>query len=693
MISVVRFPFLIALTATLAAPCLALAETGAEVVIYYGYTDCIQLSNDHVTAVLCPAAGGRVLEYSLDGKNMLYLPPGNEGWRYSPDSKRGPMDAGRFDIGPEKTVRRGRILWMGPWKGEITGDRSARMTSEFDPTSGVRLVRDFQLDPTSSLLRCTQTIINESESPVSLCHWSRTFAIGGGIAVVPRSPRGRFPKGVVMYPNGKAITIDPKDPSIHVSDEAVVISAAPEFPKLGFDSHAGWLAYLAPNNQMFVKRFRTFPNRAYNEFAALTISVWYPDREMVELEPIGPAENLSPGQRASFTEEWWLLPQTFPQEFDQFNYAEIKNRVVKETRPLANDARDVASPEVHDDGRVTFRMVGQGASEVVVRIAKQTRRMELNEDGVWELTTEPLSPGLHDYTFEIDGVRVTDPRNRMLKKWLTCVSMVEVPGDPAPLTQQQEVAHGTTHHHIYRSSITSGSRKAIVYTPPEYDPHAKNPYPVVVLCHGFGDDETAWTEVGRAHHILDNLINSGRIAPMVVVMPHGHPIPLAQRTWSDDYGVRNSEAMVKDIVNDLLPLVEKFYHVTGDADQRAVVGLSMGGGQAIEAGMLHPETFSWVGAFSAATPQGDLQKEHPELLAQDAAAKNSRKLFWIACGVDDFLVERNRKFDILLNDLGISHTYVETEGAHSWEVWRVYLPDFLEQLFPDEKLNSNDRAN
>ncbi len=660
-----------------------IADEGASVVTFYGYDDCIQLRNDHVSVVLCPAAGGRVLEYSLDGENVLYLPPGDEGWRYGPESKRGSMNAGRFDIGPEKVVRRGKILWMGAWKGEITGTRSARLTSEFDPVSGVRLIRDFQLHPSTSQLRCTQTIINESESPVNLCHWSRTFAVGGGTAVVPRSPRGRFPKGVVMYPNGNAITIDPKDPNIHVSDEAVVISAAPEFPKLGFDSHAGWLAYLAPNDQLFVKRFRTFPNRAYNEFAALTISVWYPERDRVELEPIGPAENLSPGQQSSFTEEWWLLSQPFPKDFEQFDFAEIKDRVMQETRPLANDSSNVVSPEVHQDGRVTFRMVGQGASEVLVRISEKSRRMELNEKGVWEFTTKPLSPGLHDYTFEVDGVRVTDPRNRVVNKWLTCVSMVEVTGDPAPLTQQQGAAHGTTHHHIYRSTATGGSRNAIVYTPPEYDPHAKAPYPVVVLCHGFGDDETAWVEVGRAHHILDNLISSGRIAPMVVVMPHGHPIPLAQRTWSDDYGVRNSEAMVKDIVNDLLPLVEKHYYVTDDADQRAVAGLSMGGGQAIETGMLHPETFAWVGAFSAVTPQGDLQQDHPGLLAQSNVAKNSRKLFWIACGVDDFLVKRNRNFNVELNELGIAHTYVETRGSHNWEVWRDYLPKFLEQLFRD----------
>lgn len=307
------------------------AADGAEVVAYYGYEDCIRLSNDKVSVVICPAAGGRVLEYSRGGTNVLYLPPGDEGWKWDGATRQGPMNAGRFDIGPEKMVRRGQVLWMGEWVGEITGDRAARITSQYDPTSGARLIRDFTLDASSSRLVCTQTIVNESDSPVSLCHWSRTFAIGGGIAVVPRTPLGRFPSGYTMYGSKGEIFLQPEDTNIRVTDNAVVISAAPQFPKLGFDSHAGWLAYLAPTNQVFVKRFRTYPDRAYNEFAALTVSVWYPQNEMVELEPIGPAEHLQPGQRASFTEEWWLLDHPFPGPSAEVDFGEIQALVDQQT--------------------------------------------------------------------------------------------------------------------------------------------------------------------------------------------------------------------------------------------------------------------------------------------------------------------------------------------------------------------------
>ena len=320
------------LLSMLALMAFAITGYGGEVVTYYGYDDCIRLSNDQVTVTLCPAAGGRVLEYSLDGKNVLYLPPGDEGWVYDPSAKkRGNMSAGRFDIGPEKVVRRGQVLWSGKWTGAVAGEFKAVLTSQPDSMSGAQLTRTFELSPDSSRLSCTQEIRNISDQPISLCHWSRTFAVGNGIAIVPRTGIPRFPHGYVMYEGGNNILLKPEDPQIDVTEQAVIIKAAPKQPKLGFDSHAGWLAYLAPTNQLFVKKFMTYPNRYYNEVAGLTVSVWYPkDRPMVELEPIGPAENLKPGESASFTEDWYLADHPYPGE--KFDYEEMKAVVGKLVR-------------------------------------------------------------------------------------------------------------------------------------------------------------------------------------------------------------------------------------------------------------------------------------------------------------------------------------------------------------------------
>jgi CubicO group peptidase (beta-lactamase class C family) len=281
----------------------------AKVVRYLNYDKAIELTNEGTKVVLCPQAGGRVLEYSLNGKNSLYLDEKEAEWK---PGKPGPASAGRFDIGPELVIPRRSTLWSGEWTGEITGPRSARLTSQHDQATGVQLVRDFELDAKTSRLSCTQTIMNVSTETKEWCHWSRTFALGEGICVIPLAGQSRFPNKYVMYEEGALINARPVDPNIRIRDGFLEILAAPRRPKLGFDSYAGWMAYAMKNDLLFVKKFKTFPDRVYNEAAGLTISVWYPEGARVELEPIGPRERLEPGQVGSFTEEWWLAPSEFP---------------------------------------------------------------------------------------------------------------------------------------------------------------------------------------------------------------------------------------------------------------------------------------------------------------------------------------------------------------------------------------------
>ena len=287
----------------------------AQTVEFYGYKDCIRLQNKVTRVTLCPAAGGRPLEYTLNGKNALYLPPGNEGWTMETGKGRGSMDAGRTDIGPEYLVPKRDLLWKGRWQGEITGPLTARLTSQKDPSTGVQLVREFTLDETTSRLVASQTIRNVSDSPKEYCHWSRTFALGGGIVVVPLSEHSRFPNSYVQYESRKLINVLPEDPNIRRNGRFLEIVGAPKFAKLGMDTQEGWMAYLMKNDVMFVKQYKVFPDRPYNEVAGLTMSIWYPDHgRMCELEPIGPAEKLAPGQSATFTEVWTLLPHTFPKD-------------------------------------------------------------------------------------------------------------------------------------------------------------------------------------------------------------------------------------------------------------------------------------------------------------------------------------------------------------------------------------------
>jgi hypothetical protein len=279
---------------------------------FFGYKGCVLLENETTRVVLCQQAGARVLEYSLNGKNSMWLEPEQAGWVLREGAPRFDLCGGRFDIGPEMLVPRRPILWSGAWRAEAIGPRAARLTSEEDPATGVQLVREFRLDATGSRLRCTQTIKNISAQKVAWCHWSRTLAIGGGICVIPETPHSRFPNGYVMYEDGSLINPRPVDPNIRRRDGFLEIVGPPKFRKLGMDSQAGWFAYLMPNDVMFVKRYPVYPDRLYGEVAGLTISIWYDGKVRCELEPIGPLEHLAPGASASFTEEWQLEPFAFP---------------------------------------------------------------------------------------------------------------------------------------------------------------------------------------------------------------------------------------------------------------------------------------------------------------------------------------------------------------------------------------------
>ena len=305
------------------------SEEGAKVVSEYGYDDCIELKNNLTRVVICPAVGGRILQYTHDGRDALYLPEGGEGWKWKPGVKGGSPVPGRFDIGPETTIPSHPVLWQGVWEGKIIGPRAAQVVSPEDPATGVQLIRDFELDEKSSKLICSQTILNVSKETVEYCHWSRTFAQGGGIVFIPLTEPSRFPRKYVMYVPAPLINYHPEDDKIRVRDGFLEISGAPQHPKLGMDTNAGWFGYQMPNDLMFLKSFPVYEDRVYNEVAGLTMSIWYPDRPMVELEPIGPREKLKPGRHATFVETWYLVPHPFPKEGEEFDLRAASSKAIQ----------------------------------------------------------------------------------------------------------------------------------------------------------------------------------------------------------------------------------------------------------------------------------------------------------------------------------------------------------------------------
>jgi len=299
--------------AAILLPARGVGFAGARVIAGNGYTGCIELRNDSTRVVLEPNLGGRVLHYQLGGVEVLHQDEAYDGATQASLDRPVPPPGGRFDIGPEFLQPRHPVLWTGRWRAEITGDRSARMTSEIDPATGLQLMRDFRLDASSSHLTCTQTIFNRGESRRAVCHWGRTFAEGGGICVAPLNPASRYPAGYVTYdPKGSIIFKPAPESNVVVRDGLLAIIGPAARRKFAIDVSEGWLAYLTRRDVLFVKRFPVYPDRRYGEIAGNAASVWYDGDQKCEIEPIGPLEQLAPGQRAEFTEDWWLHDFAFP---------------------------------------------------------------------------------------------------------------------------------------------------------------------------------------------------------------------------------------------------------------------------------------------------------------------------------------------------------------------------------------------
>jgi enterochelin esterase family protein len=363
--------------------------------------------------------------------------------------------------------------------------------------------------------------------------------------------------------------------------------------------------------------------------------------------------------------------------------------------PRTADARQgppprVVSPEVSADRRVTFRLAAPKATEVTVSgdFESGPKAMSKGEGGVWSYTTTPLEPAVYSYSFSVDGVPTAEPFNTALKAsaiW-GLQSMVEVPGAaPAPY-DVRDVPHGAVTILRYKSKVTGGPRGLYVYTPPGYDADAKTKYPVLYLLHGYGDDESSWTAVGRANYIADNLLAEGKARPMLIVMPNGHslppPTPAELRTrerWFPD----NTESFERELLSEIIPAVEARFRVHKGQAYRAVAGLSMGGGESLTVGLRHPELFGWVAGFSSAASY--VEQSLGGLPADETRPGRARRLLWVGIGRQDFLFADNQKFEAALNARGVKHVWHPTEGSHTWPLWRAYLGELLPQLFAGGK--------
>ena len=343
-------------------------------------------------------------------------------------------------------------------------------------------------------------------------------------------------------------------------------------------------------------------------------------------------------------------------------------------------ARQIVSPEIAGDS-TTFRLSADYATVVTLYgswLPGYGDRIPMvkGEGGVWSVTIETPDPEIYTYNFFVDGVSVNDPQNYMVQRDGTrYLNMLLVPGERSE-NYFESSQRGTVSYKWYDSELLGLNRRLTVYTP-----YGKAKYPVLYLLHGGGGDEEAWTSMGRAAQILDNLIEKGLAEPMIVVMPNGNAGQQAACTMG--LSVKefprteaNANLYVTSLVKEIIPYIEKNYRVIAKPEARAIAGLSMGGGHTISATTLFPGTFDYICPMSCGVSESD----HLDADLQ-GIKKAGYKLYWIGCGTADFAMPGSEVLDEALTRNGMEHTFFTSDGGHEWKNWRLYLNTFARLLF------------
>jgi enterochelin esterase family protein len=355
-------------------------------------------------------------------------------------------------------------------------------------------------------------------------------------------------------------------------------------------------------------------------------------------------------------------------------------------------APTINSHQVNPDGSITFRYQNVSASSVVVNTDASMQPLTMRKDssGLWSVTTRPLPAEIYAYTFVVDGVEQLDPLNdSTIPNLVSLASSVLVPGKPPAPWELTQIPHGNLTRHMLTTFIAHGlpmnQEPYFVYTPPNYDPKHKGGYPVLFLLHGWSDYGNGWLTVGKADLMLDSLISTGNIVPMIVVMPQGYGdysfVTSGHTVWDDPTKIANNLTLYsKMFMQEIVPAVERDYPIAKGRDNHAIAGLSMGGLESLTIGINHAGYFAYVGGFSSALKHLNFNQQ-----MLDASQARDLRALWVACGTSDDLIAPNRDFVKWARSKKLPVTPIETAGKHTWLVWRDNLLHFTPLLFRSSK--------
>jgi enterochelin esterase-like enzyme len=352
--------------------------------------------------------------------------------------------------------------------------------------------------------------------------------------------------------------------------------------------------------------------------------------------------------------------------------------------PTNNNANQC--PCIMPDNSVVFQVKAPNAQKVQIDLGKKYD-MEKGADGVWSVRTEPVVPGFHYYFLVIDDMPVADPASQSFYGTGKMTSAIDIPEKGVDFYTIKDVPHGALCSKYYYSEYTKSWRHLFVYTPPGYDKNTREKYPVVYIQHGGGEDETGWAVQGKTDIILDNLIAEGKARPMIVVISNGNV-----RAPGGAFGGYSSKGMApfkEEMTKNIVPFIDENYRTLADAENRAICGLSMGGGQSFYVGLESPDSFGSVGVFSTGLFGGirtsgsgfDAEREIPGLLSESEKFNKNLDLFYISCGEQDMRIEHTKKAVKTMRENGLEVEFNSFPGDHEWQVWRKSLHDFASRVF------------
>nr|WP_245872045.1 sialate O-acetylesterase [Dysgonomonas massiliensis] len=344
--------------------------------------------------------------------------------------------------------------------------------------------------------------------------------------------------------------------------------------------------------------------------------------------------------------------------------------------PATTNVPNASFPAILQDKRVKFRIIAPEAKQVQVDLGKKYD-MQRSAEGVWTCTTEPLGPGFHYYSILIDGVAVADPASETFYGMGRMASGIEIPFDGDEFYQVKDVPHGAIRSQRYYSDLTKSWRHMFIYTPPSYDKDNTKKYPVLYIQHGGGEDERGWAQQGHTDIILDNLIAEGKAREMIVVMSNGN---VGGMNFGRPLG---KDAFSMELLQNIIPFVEKNYRALTDPANRALAGLSMGGIQTLNTGLPNTDKFAWLGVFSSGWFAQSNNSAMYDYLAEnkDLINQNLKSLFLTMGDKEDIAYDNCQKMKMEFDRIGIKYSYYDYPGGHTWPVWRENLYRFSQILF------------